>query len=40
VPDTTNTRSFCVIVDRSLPFEKSVRFSGYEPNSVLSEGTG
>jgi hypothetical protein len=40
VPNEANTKSFCVIVDRSLPFEKSVKFSGYEPNSVLGAGAG
>ena len=40
VPNAANTRSFCVVVDRSLPLEKSVRFSGYEPNSSLAAGAG
>lgn len=40
VADATGTRSYCVIVNRSLPFEQSVTFSGYEPNSVLGAGTG
>ncbi len=30
--------TYCVIVNRSKPFGTSVRFSGYEPNSLLSEG--
>jgi hypothetical protein len=40
VPNPAGTRSFCVIVNRSLPFASSVTFSGYEPNSVLAAGTG
>jgi hypothetical protein len=40
VPNGTGTRSYCVIVNRSLPFPQSVTFSGYEPNSVLAAGTG
>jgi len=40
VPNGAGTRSYCVIVNRSLPFERSVTFSGYEPNSVLGAGTG
>jgi hypothetical protein len=40
VPNEANTKSFCVIVDRSRPFEQSVKFSGYEPNSVLGAGAG
>jgi hypothetical protein len=40
VPNQTDTKSFCVIVNRSLPFEQSVTFSGYEPNSLLGAGTG
>ena len=38
VPNRTGTRSYCVIVNRSLPFQQSVTFSGYEPNSVLAAG--
>jgi len=34
------TKSYCVIVNRNLPFGRSVTFSGYEPNSVLGAGTG
>ncbi len=33
-------RTYCVIVNTKLPFARSVRFSGYEPNSVLAVGTG
>lgn len=40
VPSVDDTRSYCVIVNRALPFERSVRFSGYEPNSSLAAGTG
>lgn len=40
VPDTAGDRSFCVIVKRDLPFARSVRFDGYEPNSVFAEGLG
>lgn len=39
VPNAQNTKSFCVIVNRSLPFAQSVRFSGYEPNATLASGT-
>jgi hypothetical protein len=39
VPNAANTKSYCVIVDRSKPFEQSVRFSGYEPNATLASGT-
>lgn len=40
VPNAAQTRTYCVIVHRDRPFATSVSFSGYEPNSVLSEGTG
>ncbi|HUA04800.1 MAG TPA: hypothetical protein VMB27_12925 [Solirubrobacteraceae bacterium] len=40
VPSVQGDRSYCVIVNRNLPFERSVTFSGYEPNSVLDEGAG
>jgi len=40
VPSTDGRRSYCVVVNRSLPFAQSVTFSGYEPNSVLAAGTG
>jgi hypothetical protein len=40
VPSADGTKSFCVIVNRTLPFAQSVTFSGYEPNSVLAAGTG
>jgi len=32
-------RTYCVIVRVKLPFARSVSFSGYEPNSELSQGT-
>ena len=40
VPSLDGKRSYCVIVNRDLPFQNSVTFSGYEPNSVLGAGTG
>ena len=40
VPSVHGERSYCVIVNRNLPFQRSVTFSGYEPNSVLDEGAG
>ncbi|MBV8945661.1 MAG: hypothetical protein JOZ95_09580 [Solirubrobacterales bacterium] len=39
VPSAADTKSYCVIVNRSFPFERSVTFSGSEPNSVLGAGT-
>lgn len=33
-------RSFCVIVRPSLPLAESVRFDGYEPNSLFAQGMG
>ena len=29
-----------VIVDTQLPFARSVKFAGYEPNSSVAVGTG
>jgi hypothetical protein len=40
VPSIDRKRSYCVIVNRNLPFQRSVTFSGYEPNSVLAAGAG
>ncbi len=40
VPSVDGGRSYCVIVNRGLPFPNSVKFSGYEPNSVLDAGAG
>jgi hypothetical protein len=39
VPNAQHTKDYCVIVDRSLPFDRSVKFSGYEPNATLASGT-
>ena len=39
VPNVENTKTYCVIVNRSLPFDQSVTFSGYEPNATLASGT-
>ena len=33
-------RSYCVIVNTSVPFPRGVRFDGYEPNAVFSQGVG
>jgi hypothetical protein len=33
-----DTRTYCVVVDRTKPFGQSVRFDGYEPNAVLDQG--
>lgn len=38
VPNRTRTRTYCVIVRRSLPLARSVVFDGYEPNSVFAAG--
>ncbi len=38
VPNAGRTRTYCVIVRRSLPFARSVVFAGYEPNSVFGAG--
>lgn len=40
VPSLDWRRTYCVVVRTWLPFEQSVTFSGYEPNSMLSQGTG
>ena len=40
VPNPRGTRTFCVVVNTRLPFARSVRFAGYEPNSALAAGTG
>ena len=40
VPSDDRTRTYCVIVKTYLPFARSVRFAGYEPNSVFAEGVG
>lgn len=38
--DITRTHYYCVVVKRSQPFGRSVHYSGSEPNSLLSQGTG
>ncbi len=38
VPNTARTRTYCVVVRRSLPLQHSVVFDGYEPNSVFAAG--
>jgi hypothetical protein len=38
VPSTNGRRAFCVIVRPRLPPASSVRFDGYEPNSVFAQG--
>jgi hypothetical protein len=38
VPSAKTRRTYCVIVDETRPFASSVRFGGYEPNSLFSEG--
>lgn len=38
VPGERGIRTYCVIVKTQLPFARSVRFAGYEPNSVFAEG--
>jgi hypothetical protein len=40
VPGAHGIRTYCVIVDTLLPFARSVRFAGYEPNSSVAAGTG
>ncbi len=40
VPSTDWRRTYCVVVQTQLPFQRSVTFSGYEPNSMFSLGTG
>jgi hypothetical protein len=38
VPSQDGRRSYCVIVKPRLPLERSVVFSGYEPNWLFAEG--
>jgi hypothetical protein len=38
VPDAQRTRTYCVIVNTRLPFGNSVKFDGYEPNSLFAVG--
>lgn len=40
VPGRDGNRTYCVIVKTHLPFPRSVRFDGYEPNAVFAEGAG
>jgi hypothetical protein len=40
VPSARTRRTYCVIVDEGRPFPSSVRFGGYEPNSLFSQGVG
>jgi hypothetical protein len=40
VPSRDGRRSYCVIVKTDMPFARSVRFAGYEPNAVFAEGLG
>ncbi len=40
VPSSEGPRTYCVVVDTRRPFGRSVSFAGYEPNSLLSQGTG
>jgi hypothetical protein len=40
VSSIDGSRSFCVIVRPRLPLASSVRFAGYEPNSVFTQGMG
>jgi heme A synthase len=40
VPGAHGVRSYCVIVDTQLPFARSVKFAGYEPNSSVAAGAG
>jgi hypothetical protein len=38
VASSDHTRTYCVIVRPGLPLAQSVRFAGYEPNSVFAQG--
>lgn len=40
VPGAQGRRTYCVVVNTQLPFARSVRFAGYEPNSSLAAGAG
>jgi hypothetical protein len=37
---TPTRRTYCVVVNVSRPWSQSVRFAGYEPNSVFGQGVG
>jgi hypothetical protein len=38
VPNAAGTRTYCVIVNTHRPLARSVRFAGYESNTVFSRG--
>ncbi len=38
VPSDDRHRTYCVVVDARLPFQRSVSFGGYEPNAVFAAG--
>jgi len=40
VPSDDHKHTYCVIVNTHLPFDSSVSFAGYEPNSLFAAGTG
>jgi hypothetical protein len=40
VPNATRTRTYCVVVRRALPFDRSVIFDGYETNAAFAAGAG
>lgn len=40
VPSDRGGRTYCVIVEVHRPWAQSVRFGGYEPNSVFGQGVG
>ncbi len=39
VPSADGQRTYCVVVKTTLPLDRSVTFAGYEPNSILFQGT-
>jgi hypothetical protein len=40
VPSASGARTYCVVVDVERPWARSVRFAGYESNSLFSRGMG
>jgi hypothetical protein len=40
VPSVGRRRTYCVIVNDREPANHSVRFAGYEPNTVFADGLG
>lgn len=40
VPSDRTVRTYCVIVRTHMALARSVTFAGYEPNEILSRGTG